>query len=623
VLKEEFKEELNKLPQKSGVYIMRDKSDVIIYIGKAKNLRNRVRQYFHNSSSKEVKTKAMVSNISTFEYIVTDTEVEALILENNLIKTNKPRYNILLKDDKTYPYIKISLNENYPRVLKVRNLKNDNAKYYGPYTSKFVIKETLDLVHKLWAIRTCKKVFPRDLNKDRTCLNYHIGKCKGVCNKFTSEEDYKKMINEIMYFLDGKHDSLVEIFTAQMSELSKNLEFEKAAVVRDKIILVKSLTEKQKIDTKDFGERDVIAFATENDSALVQVFFVRGGRMIGREHFMLNGVENMSQNEIMTAFVQQFYSEITFIPKEIILKVDILDKEVIAKWLASIRGYGVNIIVPQKGEKFKLANLASENAEIALKQFGEQIKREKERTYGALLEIEEALNLNFKLDRIEAYDISNTQGYEAVASMVVFEGGKAKRSDYRKFRIKEVLGANDYASMEEVINRRFKRYIEEEEQFTSGSNINFKFRRLPDLIFVDGGKGQISVAKKVLKKLKINIPICGIVKDDKHRTRGLIYNGKEIILLKKSEGFKLITRIQDEAHHFAIEYHKTLRGKKAVKSILDDIKGIGPTRRTALIKKFGSIDKIADASVEELLKTESINKASAKIIYNFFANKKD
>lgn len=597
---------------------MKDEADTIIYVGKSVNLRSRVRQYFQESSSKELKTKTMVNNIKSFEYIVTDTEIEALILENNLIKTNKPRYNILLKDDKTYPYIKISINESYPRVYKVRSLQKDNAKYYGPYTSGFVIRETLGLIHKLWPLRTCYKKFPRDLNKSRTCLNYHIGKCKGPCNQFISEDEYGKMIDEVIEFLNGNHEGLIKIFTNQMEEASLNLKFEKAAVLRDKIKSIKALSEKQKIDTIGSDDQDIIAFARAHNEALVQVFFIRGGKMTGREHFMLNGVESMSRSEVMTAFVQQFYSETTFIPKDIILEVDILDKEVIVKWLSSIRGYNVNIVVPQRGSKLKLIELASKNAIITLEQFGEQIKRDKNRTEGAIEEISNALGISFKLDRIEAYDISNTQGYESVGSMVVFENGKPKNSDYRKFKIKGVLGPNDYASMEEVIARRFKRYIQENEEFKINSSSNFKFLKLPNIIFVDGGKGQVSAVEKVLKSLDINIPVCGMVKDDNHRTRGLLYKGEEINVVKNSEAFKLITRIQDEVHRFAIEYHRKLRSKGTIKSVLDNIEGIGPSRKMALLKKFGSIEKIREAKIEELIKVDGMNKSSAESVYKYF-----
>lgn len=597
---------------------MKDESDSIIYVGKSVNLRNRVRQYFQDSSKKEVKTKTMVARIKSFEYIVTDTEIEALILENNFIKNNKPRYNILLKDDKTYPYIRISINETYPRVYKVRSLKKDNAKYYGPYTSGLVIRETLELIHKLWPLRTCHKKFPRDLNKSRTCLNYHIGKCKGPCNMLISEEEYGTMVVEVIKFLDGNHESLVKNFTKEMQEASNNLEFEKAAELRDKIEWIKSLSDKQKIDAAGHLDQDIIAFARAYNEALVQVFFVRAGKMVGREHFMLNGVDSMSRNEIITAFVQQFYSETTFIPKEIVVETEILGKSVITKWLSNLRGSNVNILVPQRGSKLKLVQLAAKNAVITLEQFGEQIKREKQRTEGAILEIQKKLGLDIRLDRIEAYDISNTQGYESVGSMVVFENGKAKRSDYRKFKIKGVLGPNDYASIEEVLYRRFKRYKKEKKEQELNNTLDLKFIKLPDIIFIDGGKGQVSAAKNILKDLNIDIPVCGMVKDDKHRTRGLLYNGEEIEFLNKSEGFMLITRIQDEVHRFAIEYHRKLRSKESIKSILDNIEGIGPTRKMALLKKFGSIEKIANAEVDELLEVDGINMNSAQSVYRFF-----
>lgn len=611
----DIKEELKNLPEKSGVYIMKDKTDEIIYIGKAKILKNRVRQYFQSGHNDSPKTKTLVSHITHFEYIVTDTELEALILEANLIKKHKPRYNIALKDDKTYPFIKLTVNEMFPRVFMTRNHEKDKAKYFGPYSSGYAIKETIEVIHSIWKLRTCHKKFPRDIGKDRPCLNFFIGKCTAPCSGDISSEDYNKIIDEVYEFLNGKHEVIVKKLELEMQELSDNLEFEKASEIRDKIIAIRRLEEKQKVETDVGDDQDIIAFARAFDEALVQVFFVRNGKMTGREHFMLNGVTDMSREDIMTAFVKQFYCETTFVPKEIILETDILDKEIITQYLTSIREQNVSIQVPLRGEKLRLVQLAGKNAILMLEQFGEQMKREKKKTIGALQEITSALGIDNNLERIEAYDISNIQGVLSVGSMVVFENGKPKRSDYRKFKINNVFGANDYASMEEVLTRRLIRYKKETEGEKEAVG---KFSKLPDIIFVDGGKPQISCAKKVLKELEIDIPVCGMVKDDRHRTRGLIYNDVEINLPFISEGFKLITRIQDEVHRFAIEYHRKLREKNQIKSVLDDIEGIGDTRRKALIKHFGSIDAIKRAEISQLEGVESMNSKSAEAVYNFF-----
>ena len=608
--------ELKKLPESPGVYIMRDKTDDIIYVGKAKILKNRVRQYFQNSANHSLKVKQMVSNIDHFEYIVTGPEVEALILENNLIKKHNPKYNILLKDDKTYPYIKVTTNEMFPRVFVTRKLLKDKNKYFGPFTNSSAVKENIALIDKIWQVRRCSKVFPRDIGKGRPCLNYHIGQCKAVCTGKVSEEEYNKMIGEILDFLGGKTENVVKNLTSKMLKYSAEMEFEKAAEVRDTIESIKILNQKQIIENLHIDDRDVIGFARGIRECIMQIFFIRGGKITGREHFMLEECEDVEDKELMTQFVQQFYSGTPFIPKEVILQCEIDDFDLISQWLSEQKGQRVNVLVPQKGERKSLVLMAQNNAKIVLDKFGAEIRREHKRTKGALEEIQKALNIDFELNRIESYDISNTQGFESVASMVVFENGLPKRSDYRKFKIKTIIGPDDYGSMEEVITRRFTRYINE----TSGDE-NVKkagFDKKPDMIFLDGGKGQISAVQKALTNLNLYVPVCGMVKDDRHRTRALMYNGEEIELPYTSEGFKLLTRIQDEVHRFAIEYHRKLREKKQVHSILDDISGIGSVRRKALMKHFGDINAIRRAEVEELQQVDGMNIKSAEAVYNFF-----
>lgn len=608
--------ELKKLPESPGVYIMRDKTDDIIYVGKAKILKNRVRQYFQNSANHSLKVKQMVSNIDHFEYIVTGSEVEALILENNLIKKHNPKYNILLKDDKTYPYIKVTTNEMFPRVFVTRKLLKDKNKYFGPFTNSSAVKENIALIDKIWQVRRCSKVFPRDIGKGRPCLNYHIGQCKAVCTGKVSEEEYNKMIGEILDFLGGKTENVVKNLTSKMLKYSAEMEFEKAAEVRDTIESIKILNQKQIIENLHIDDRDVIGFARGIRECIMQIFFIRGGKITGREHFMLEECEDVEDKELMTQFVQQFYSGTPFIPKEVILQCEIDDFDLISQWLSEQKGQRVNVLVPQKGERKSLVLMAQNNAKIVLDKFGAEIRREHKRTKGALEEIQKALNIDFELNRIESYDISNTQGFESVASMVVFENGLPKRSDYRKFKIKTIIGPDDYGSMEEVIIRRFTRYINE----TSGDE-NVKkagFDKKPDMIFLDGGKGQISAVQKALTNLNLYVPVCGMVKDDRHRTRALMYNGEEIELPYTSEGFKLLTRIQDEVHRFAIEYHRKLREKKQVHSILDDISGIGSVRRKALMKHFGDINAIRRAEVEELQQVDGMNIKSAEAVYNFF-----
>ena len=608
--------ELKKLPESPGVYIMRDKTDDIIYVGKAKILKNRVRQYFQNSANHSLKVKQMVSNIDHFEYIVTGSEVEALILENNLIKKHNPKYNILLKDDKTYPYIKVTTNEMFPRVFVTRKLLKDKNKYFGPFTNSSAVKENIALIDKIWQVRRCSKIFPRDIGKGRPCLNYHIGQCKAVCTGKVSEEEYNKMIGEILDFLGGKTENVVKNLTSKMLKYSAEMEFEKAAEVRDTIESIKILNQKQIIENLHIDDRDVIGFARGIRECIMQIFFIRGGKITGREHFMLEECEGVEDKELMTQFVQQFYSGTPFIPKEVILQCEIDDFDLISQWLSEQKGQRVNVLVPQKGERKSLVLMAQNNAKIVLDKFGAEIRREHKRTKGALEEIQKALNIDFELNRIESYDISNTQGFESVASMVVFENGLPKRSDYRKFKIKTIIGPDDYGSMEEVITRRFTRYINE----TSGDE-NVKkagFDKKPDMIFLDGGKGQISAVQKALTNLNLYVPVCGMVKDDRHRTRALMYNGEEIELPYTSEGFKLLTRMQDEVHRFAIEYHRKLREKKQVHSILDDISGIGSVRRKAFMKHFGDINAIRRAEVEELQQVDGMNIKSAEAVYNFF-----
>ncbi len=617
----DIREELKRLPQKPGVYIMRDDKENIIYVGKAINLRNRVRQYFQSGNQHTPKTVSLVRHIRSFEYIVTDNEEEALILECNLIKTNKPKYNVLLKDDKAYPYIKVTVNEDFPRIFMSRSREKDKAKYLGPYTSALAVHEVIALASNIWPLRRCKKNIIKDTGQNnKPCLYHHIGECKAPCSGAITCEEYGKMVDEAVEFLSGKHQHILKDLEQKMLQASEDMEFEKAAEIRDKIIAVKRLDEKQSIDYSSQEDQDVIALARAHDEALVQVFFVRGGKTTGREHFMLNGADSLSRGEIITEFITQYYSGTPYIPKELIVEADIEDKAVITEWLSKKRGSKVVITAPQKGEKLKMVELAGKNALITFEQFGEQIKREKKRTRGAVLEIKEALGISRDIMRIEAYDISNIQGYESVASMVVFEEGKPKRNDYRKFKIKGVVGANDYASMEEVLSRRLSHYLKEKDELAaSGRDLNEgKFTKLPDVIFIDGGKGQVSVVESVLEKMDISIPVCGMIKDDKHNTRGIIYNNNEIILSHSSEGFKLLTRIQDEVHRFAIEYHRKLRGINQVKSVLDDIEGIGSARRKALLRHFGSIAAIRAAEIEDLKNVPSMNIKSAEAVYNFF-----
>ena len=610
----DIEEELKKLPQKPGVYLMKNEKEEIIYVRKAVNLKNRVRQYFQNSKNQLPKVQAMVQHIKEFEYIITDSELEALLLECNLIKKYRPFYNVLLKDDKAYPYIKIT-NEAFPRILMTRKMQKDKAKYFGPITDAFAVKETIDTIHKLWPIRKCKRNLPKDIGKDRPCLHYHIGQCSAPCDGKISQQQYQKMIEQAEQFIHGKHEQIIKKMEKEMYQASENMEFDKAAALRDKILSVKSIAQKQKMANTGLGDCDVAAFVRAHDEGLAQMFFIRGGKMTGREQYRLHSVENRTRSEVMTEFIKQFYSGTAFVPKEILLQEEIVpeEKALLEQFLAEKRGSKVLFTVPKKGEKQKLVDLAWKNAMISFEQFGERLKREEQRTIGAMKEIQDVLGLPDKLERVEAYDISNTQGFESVGAMVVFENGKAKHSDYRKFKIKTVVGPNDFASMQEVITRRFQHGVKERMEGKEGN-----FSRMPDLILMDGGVIQVHAAQEVLSSFGMDIPVCGMIKDEKHRTRGIIFQEQEILLPPHSEGFKLLTRIQDEVHRFAIEYHRKLREEKAFHSVLDDIANIGKVRKKALLQKFGTIEAIAKAEVEELLTVPQMTIQAAEEVYQFF-----
>ena len=612
--------ELNKLPLKPGVYIMKDSQDEIIYIGKAIKLRHRVRQYFRKSTNHTNKIKRMVASVASFEYIVTDSELEALILECNLIKKHRPKYNTMLKDDKHYPYIRITLGEPYPRIMIAREMQKDKSKYYGPYTNSFAANEIIELLRKIYKIRNCNRILPRDIGKERACLYYHIHQCDAPCQDYISKEAYREQVHQAIDFLNGHYKKVIDMLEKAMYEASEDMDFERAAEYRDQLQSVQTIAQKQKIIDGTMEDKDVIAFAKSETEAIVQVFFIRNGKMIGREHFRLEGIEELTNSDIMGTFVKQFYSGTPYIPKELMLQEELDEANIIQSWLSSKRGQKVYIKVPRKGEKTKLVELAAENAAITLNQFGDQMKKEAARTKGAVDEIMTLLGMETSIDRIEAFDISNTQGFESVGSMVVFEEGKPKKTDYRKFKIKHVTGPNDYASMEEVLRRRFTHALEEQKEILV-KKLNpdiSKFARLPNLILMDGGKGQVNIALGVLESLGLDIVVCGMIKDDQHRTRALLYENREISMKKSSEAFKLITRIQDEAHRFAIDYHKKLRSKAQVASILDEIKGIGPSRRKALIRHFKSVAHIQEASVEELSQAPTMNKMIALRVYDFF-----
>ncbi len=620
----DIEQELKKLPDKPGVYIMHDAADEIIYVGKAVNLKNRVRQYFRPSHDEGPKKAKMVTQIRCFEYIITDSELEALVLECNLIKEHRPKYNTMLRDDKTYPYIKVTLGEDFPRVLFSRLIRKDKSKYFGPYTSAGAVKDTIELIQKMYQIRTCSRNLPKDIGKDRPCLNYHIKKCNAPCQGYISKEEYRKSIDMVLSFLNGNYQPVLKDLETRMMQASDQMEFERAIEYRELLNSVKQIAQKQKITSFDGEDKDIIALANDERDAVVQVFFIRGGKLIGREHFYVRVAAEDSEGQVLTTFVKQFYSGTPFLPKEIMLSAEIEDIPVIEEWLSAKRGARVYIRVPQKGMKEKLVELAKKNAELVLSQDRERIKREEGRTIGALKEIEKLLDMQ-GLNRIEAYDISNISGFQTVGSMIVYEKGKPCRSDYRKFRLKTIQGPDDYASMHEVLTRRFLHGIEEKKELQEKQmDEEFgSFTRFPDLIMMDGGKGQVNIALSVLSELHLNIPVCGMVKDDNHRTRGLYYNNVEIPIERTSEGFKLITRIQDEAHRFAIEYHRSLRSKVQVHSVLDDIEGIGETRRKALMRRFQSVERIREASVEELKETESMNERAAEAVYAFFHKKEE
>lgn len=608
-----IEEELKKLPAKPGVYLMHDEKDQIIYVGKAISLKNRVRQYFQASRNKGAKIEQMVTHIRRFEYIVTDSELEALVLECNLIKEHRPKYNTMLMDDKGYPFIKVTTNEAYPRIMLAREIKKDKAKYFGPYTSAAAVKDTIDLIRKLYQIRSCNRNLPKDMGKERPCLNYHIKQCKAPCQNYISEEEYRQSIDEAIHFLNGHYDGVLKDLEQKMEDASENMEFEKAIEYRELLNSVKQIAQKQKITDSSGEDRDILAVAKDAEDAVVQVFFIRGGRLIGRDHFFLRNASEDSKSRILESFIKQFYAGTPFIPSELMLQEEIGDQDIIEQWLSKKKEQRVHIRVPKKGEKEKLVELARTNAALVLNTDKERLKREEGRTIGAVKEIEKLLGLS-DIVRMEAFDISNTSGFASVGSMVVYEKGKPKRNDYRKFRIKSVQGPDDYASMEEVLTRRFCHGLEELE---SGDELG-SFTTFPDLILMDGGRGQVNIALEVLKKLNLQIPVCGMVKDDSHRTRGLYYNNVEIPIDRHSEGFKLITRIQDEAHRFAIEFHRKLRSQGQVHSVLDDIPGVGPARRKALMKHYTSLEEIKNASVEELKSLPSMNEKSAKEVYSFF-----
>ena len=617
-----IEEELKKLPDQPGVYIMHDSRDAIIYIGKAVSLRKRVHQYFQPSHDEGIKKAQMVKQIARFEYIVTDSELEALVLECNLIKEHRPKYNTMLRDDKTYPYIRVTLGEDFPRVLFSRQQKKDKSRYFGPYTSAGAVKDTIELVNKIYQLRTCNRNLPRDTGKDRPCLNYHIHQCTAPCQGYITKEAYRERVDAVVEFLNGNYAPVLKSLEEKMNTASANLEFEKAIEYRELLNSVRQIAQKQKITHTDGEDKDIIALAADDRDAVVQVFFIRDGKLIGRDHFYVKIGTEDTKAQILTTFIKQFYSGTSFIPREIMLPQEIEEQEVLADWLGEKRGSKVYIRVPQKGMKEKLVELAQKNAKMVLAQDREKIKREEGRTIGALKEIEQLLDMK-GLNRVEAYDISNTSGFESVGSMIVYEKGKPKRSDYRKFKLRTVSGPDDYASMYEVLTRRFTHGMREMEEMEEKdlSEEYGSFTRFPDLIMMDGGRGQVNIALKVLEELHLNIPVCGMVKDDNHRTRGLYYHNVEIPIDRGSEGFKLITRIQDEAHRFAIEYHRSLRSKEQVHSVLDDIPDIGPARRKALMKKYQSLEAIREATEEDLAQTDSMSPQAARSVYRFFREK--
>ena len=618
-------EELKKLPRKPGVYIMRDDKDVILYVGKAINLHNRVRSYFRENIGRGPAIDQMVSLIARFEYIVTDSELEALVLENNLIKENSPKYNTLLKDDKTYPYIKVTVGEDYPRILFSRTMKKDKSRYFGPYTSAAAVKDTIELLNKLYQLRTCNRVLPRDIGIERPCLNYHIKQCLAPCQGYVSKEEYRQQVAGALEFLNGNYSPILKDLEEKMKKAAEAMEFEDAARYRDLLSSVRQVSQKQKI-TEGVGEdKDILALYQDETEAVVQVFFVRDGKLIGREHYYMTHVPENNKPAILQDFVKQFYAGTPFIPRELMLQYEIEDAELIEKWLSERKGSRVYLKVPKIGSKEKLVELAAQNAKLVLSQDREKLKREEGRTIGAVKEISDLLQLPLTgTARMEAYDISNINGFENVGSMVVYEKGKPKRSDYRKFKIKSVSGPDDYACMREVLTRRFRHGMEESRELEEQEMDQEygSFTKFPDLILMDGGRGQVNIALSVLEELGIDIPVCGMVKDDNHRTRGLYYHNIELPIDTHSEGFKLITRIQDEAHRFAIEYHRSLRSKTQVRSVLDDIPGVGPARRKVLMRHFKSLEEIRQATVEDLMEIPEMNERTAQEIVAFFASQK-
>lgn len=615
----DFEEELKKLPAKPGIYMMHDEDDTIIYIGKAVSLRNRVRQYFRAGADGRAKIEKMMPHVRRFEYIVTDSELEALVLENNLIKEHSPKYNTMLKDGKTYPFIKVTLSEEFPRLVFSRQMKKDKDKYYGPYTSAAAVKDTIDLLNKAYHLRSCNRNLPKDVGKLRPCLNYHIKQCDAPCQGCISKEEYRIQFNKALDFLNGKYEPLKKMLEEKMRRASEDMDFEAAAQYRDLLNSVNQVAQKQKITNSDLEDRDVIGMAQQGTDAVVQVFFVRDGKLIGREHFYLTVAAGDAKEEIMASFLEQYYGGTPYVPRELMMVVEPQNVEDIENWLSAKRGNKVTIRIPKIGQKERLVELAEKNARLVLEQDKERIKREEAKTKGAMKELGEILGLA-SLCRVEAFDISNISGFLSVGSMVVFEDGKPKKNDYRKFRLKTVTGPDDYASMKEVLSRRFLHGLEEQADFRQKDMETdyARFARFPDLIMMDGGKGQVNVALQVLEELGLQIPVCGMVKDDNHRTRGLYYQESEAQLDVQGEVFKLITRIQDEAHRFAITYHRSLRSKEQTRSVLDDISGIGPAKRKALMKAFDSTDAIKEATIEELEAVEGISPRLAKEIYTFF-----
>lgn len=616
----DIEEELNKLPTKPGVYLMHDKDDVIIYVGKAVNLRNRVRSYFRTSTKKTLKIQQMVKHIAWFEYTVTDSEMEALVLENNLIKENQPKYNTMLKDDKTYPYIKVTVADDFPRIVLCRRVIKDNARYFGPFTSSEAVRETIDLLRRIYKVRGCRMSIdagPRedaeDKSRSRKCLYYHMGQCQAPCDGLVDKDEYDKNISKVLDFLGGDHRQVIGDLQAKMKEASDEMEYERAGKYRDLIESVRKVSEKQKITDIGKDNRDVIAMARDDASVIIQMFYVRDGKIIGRGHYYMEHTAEEASEDILSAFLMQYYLGCPFIPEEILLPFEPAQSELIAGWMSSHKGSKVTLTVPVKGRKEKLLMLATENARIKLDRDIEKLKRKHERTAGAVAELSGILGIS-DVFRMEAYDISNISGFESVGSMVVYEEGVARPNEYRKFRIRSVEGPNDYASMEEVLTRRFEHGLAEK----GSAEDDGKFSRFPDLILMDGGKGQVNICRQVLDGLGLDIPVCGMVKDDKHRTRGLYYDGRQLPISHSSEAFHLITRIQDEAHRFAITFHRRLRSREQTHSVLDDIPGIGPGRRKALMKAFESIEDIKNATEDELRNVEGLNSAAAKSVYDHF-----